>query len=78
MLDAAELGRAIAGAVTSGDVGAATGSGAIETALASYERTLFPRSAQKAEETATSARMMFGDGALEALLAQFAQWRREN
>jgi 2-polyprenyl-6-methoxyphenol hydroxylase-like FAD-dependent oxidoreductase len=78
MLDAAELGQAIAAAVTSGDVGATPGSGAIETALAGYERALFPRSAQTAEETAASSRMMFGDDALEALLAQFTQRAREN
>jgi 2-polyprenyl-6-methoxyphenol hydroxylase-like FAD-dependent oxidoreductase len=78
MLDAAELGHAIAAAVTSGDVGATPGSGAIETALAGYERALFPRSAQTAEETAANSRMMFGDDALEALLAQFTQRAREN
>jgi 2-polyprenyl-6-methoxyphenol hydroxylase-like FAD-dependent oxidoreductase len=77
MLDAAELGQAIA-TVTSGDVGATPGFGAIETALAGYERALFPRSAQTAEETAASSRMMFGDDALEALLAQFTQRAREN
>jgi 2-polyprenyl-6-methoxyphenol hydroxylase-like FAD-dependent oxidoreductase len=78
MLDAAELGQAIAGAVASGGPGASTGSDAIEAALADYERALFPRSGQTAEESAASSRMMLGDNALEALLAQFAQWSREN
>jgi 2-polyprenyl-6-methoxyphenol hydroxylase-like FAD-dependent oxidoreductase len=78
MLDAAELGQAIVSAITSQAAGAATRSDAIETALADYERALFPRSLQVAEETAANSRMMFGDDALNALLAQFAQRARED
>jgi 2-polyprenyl-6-methoxyphenol hydroxylase-like FAD-dependent oxidoreductase len=61
MLDGAELGRAIA-AQPSGT----------EVALAAYEQALFPRSEASATESAANLELMFGDNALQGLLAQFA------
>ena len=61
MLDAAELGLAIA-----------AHRGDIETALALYERSLFPRSAASAAESAANLDLMFGDNALQRLLDQFS------
>ncbi|MCP2163906.1 FAD-dependent oxidoreductase [Goodfellowiella coeruleoviolacea] len=60
MLDGAELGQAIA--AHPGDT---------EAALAAYEHALFPRGAAAAEESAASLATMFGDTALQDVLAQF-------
>jgi 2-polyprenyl-6-methoxyphenol hydroxylase-like FAD-dependent oxidoreductase len=68
MLDGAELGAAIAArpAAATGD------SAASESALAAYERALFPRSEETARGTAENMAMMFGDNPLDGLLAIFA------
>jgi 2-polyprenyl-6-methoxyphenol hydroxylase-like FAD-dependent oxidoreductase len=67
MLDGAELGAAIAArpAAATGDTAA------IESALAAYERALFPRSEETARGTAENMAMMFGDNPLAGLLALF-------
>ncbi len=61
MLDGAELAGAII--AHPGDV---------ETALATYEAKLFPRSAESAAGSAANQDMMFGDDGLAGLLDQFA------
>lgn len=58
MLDGAELGKAIA-----------AHPGDIEAALAEYERTLFPRSAQEAADAAHINEICFGDEAPYGLIA---------
>ena len=61
MLDGAKLGRAIAAHPSD-----------TEVALAAYEQALFPRSEASAAESAANLELMFGDNALQGLLAQFA------
>lgn len=59
MLDGAELGRAIA-----------THPGDPETALAEYEKAMFPRAAAAAAE-ATDLRLMFADDAPHGVIAMW-------
>ncbi|MFC4913770.1 FAD-dependent oxidoreductase [Actinomadura gamaensis] len=61
MYDGAELGRALA--AHPGDV---------ETALAEYERALFPRSAAEAEDAVRMHDILFGDATPQSLLDFFA------
>ncbi|WAL69127.1 NAD(P)/FAD-dependent oxidoreductase [Amycolatopsis cynarae] len=61
LLDAAELGQAIA--ANPGDT---------ESALDVYEQALFPRGEASAAESAANLALMFGDNALQGLLEQFA------
>ncbi|MFC4914002.1 FAD-dependent oxidoreductase [Actinomadura gamaensis] len=61
MLDGAELALAIA--ARPGDT---------EAALAAYEKTLFPRSAEVALDSATSLETMFGERSLQDMVAFFA------
>ncbi|WP_241683828.1 NAD(P)/FAD-dependent oxidoreductase [Actinomadura sp. J1-007] len=60
MLDGAELGRAIAAHPDD-----------IETALAEYERAMFPRSAEAAADGAELHEILFGDGTPRTLLDMF-------
>ncbi|MCI4065394.1 FAD-dependent monooxygenase [Micromonospora sp. R77] len=61
MLDGAELGRAVA-----------AHPGDLETALAEYERALFPRSARAAAEAAANLELCFRDDAPHGLVDRFA------
>jgi 2-polyprenyl-6-methoxyphenol hydroxylase-like FAD-dependent oxidoreductase len=63
MLDGAELGRAVA-----------AHPGDIEAALAAYEKDLFPRSAEAAEEAARNLELCFDERAPHSLLDQFAAY----
>ncbi|MFB7629720.1 FAD-dependent oxidoreductase [Streptomyces sp. NPDC056149] len=60
MLDGAELGQALAAHPHDP-----------ETALAGYEKALFPRSAASAADSHANLTLMFGDAALDRLLEQF-------
>jgi len=60
MLDGAQLGTAIAAHRDD-----------IETALEAYEQALFPRGETSAAGSAANLELMFGDNALERLVAQF-------
>ncbi|NGN68956.1 FAD-dependent monooxygenase [Streptomyces sp. A7024] len=61
MLDGAELGEAIAASP-----------GEVEKALTVYEEALFPRSAEKAQESADGVEMCFADDAPRALVEMLA------
>jgi 2-polyprenyl-6-methoxyphenol hydroxylase-like FAD-dependent oxidoreductase len=63
MLDGAELGKAIA-----------AHPGDIEAALTAYEKDLFPRSAEAAEEAARNLDLCFDERAPHSLLDQFAAY----
>lgn len=65
MLDGAELGLALA-----------ENPGDTEAALAAYEKELFPRSAQSAEESLRGLEMCFAPDAPEGLVAMFERHRR--
>ncbi|WP_413809821.1 FAD-dependent oxidoreductase [Streptomyces sp. OE57] len=62
MLDGAELGKALAAHPDD-----------VETALAEYERTMFPRSAEVAAEGVGSDELMFGDDAPHGLVRAFSE-----
>lgn len=66
MLDGAELGAAVA-----------AHPGDIETALAAYEDTLFPRSEASAAESAENLDMCFNPDGAQRLVEQFAQYQAE-
>jgi 2-polyprenyl-6-methoxyphenol hydroxylase-like FAD-dependent oxidoreductase len=66
MLDGAELGVAVA-----------AHPGDIETALAAYEETLFPRSEASAAESAENLAMCFSPDGAQRLVEQFAQYQAE-
>lgn len=61
MFDGAELGRLLAAHPDD-----------TEVALAAYEQELFPRSEESAAGSAENMRLMFGENAMDALVAQFA------
>ncbi|MER7811860.1 NAD(P)/FAD-dependent oxidoreductase [Streptomyces sp900116325] len=61
MLDGAELGQAIA-----------THPGDLEKALSVYEEALFPRSAQKAQESAAGIALCLGPNPVDGLVAMFS------
>ncbi|WP_397448357.1 FAD-dependent oxidoreductase [Pseudomonas sp. NA-150] len=63
LYDGAELGQAIA-----------SNPGNVEAALVAYERELFPRSAQTAEETDQNLKLFFNDNAPQGLIDMFSQY----
>jgi 2-polyprenyl-6-methoxyphenol hydroxylase-like FAD-dependent oxidoreductase len=67
MIDAADLGEAIA-----------AHPGDIETALAVYERKLFPRAENAAAESATNLTLSFREDAPRGIVEQFAAYAQAN